>query len=176
MYFMRFRGRIQDLGFALFLLVALVFVGFFSLKISNDFNQQYNNTVNNSNASTFPISSNETSILNNSNAAIRVYVGAIPVIYILTLLAAVITSYFIKTNPAFLPISLIIWLFFILESTIFSNILYEFLSNSLISPFANQFPLIVAIVRNNPVLIAVFGALLMIALYFRGGNNQTGEL
>ena len=158
------KGSILDLAGILFLTCALIIVGFLATKIYISFKEKY---------AEIGASEVEEKILEKGDVVYDVLLSSIPIIIIGSGVGAIILAFLIPSHPVFLPISLIVLGIFVLLSTVFSNFLWEFLNHAYIVSLADQFPLVVNIVKYLPYIIAVFGFLLVIVMYSKsGGFNE----
>ncbi|MEM5854216.1 MAG: hypothetical protein QW228_07665, partial [Candidatus Aenigmatarchaeota archaeon] len=61
---------------------------------------------------------------------------------------------------------------YIVLSVAFTNILWDFISSSAIIGIANQYPLVVSVIRYFPFILAVFGFILIIVMYSKSGSYE----
>ena len=148
----------MDLGGVIFVLMVLVISGFLVAKVYTGFKTQFEETVNDSTS---------VQIVEKGSAVADVLLKAIPFIVIGIGISAIILAFMIPSHPAFMPISIIALLIFVLLSTIFSNVLYNFLLGDEIVGLANSYPLVVNMVKYLPYIITVFGFVLIIVMYSR---------
>ena len=111
----------------------------------------------------------EISIIQKGQTLANIFVNAIPFAILTSGIGAIILAFLIPSHPIFLPVSIIMLTIFIVLSTIFSNFLWEFLNASPLVSIANQYPLVVNIVRYLPYIIGIIGTILIIVMYSKSG-------
>ncbi len=89
-------------------------------------------------------------------------------------ISTIILSFFIRTHPVLFVASLIIFLILIPITMIFTNVFDAIVTQAPLSTEADDWPVVVHIMRNLPLILAVIGAMSLVALYaFKG--NISGE-
>ena len=155
------KGSIRDLGVILifstvFIVCALmVAVFYFNLKSAITPNVDPTNA-------TGPLFQRGDQVIGN-------FVNLGAVVIILMGVAAIVLAFFIPSHPIFLPITFIVWIFYTLLAVGFSNMLWEFINSSVVIGVANQYPIMVYIIRYLPHIISVIGAIIMIVMYSKRG-------
>lgn len=93
---------------------------------------------------------------------------------IMSIVATGISAFFLKTHPMFFILSLIIWVISFVIGAIFSNTFGEIASNAVFFPITAVLTNTVTLNLNQPILVAIIGAIIILALYAkRGGRNET---
>lgn len=82
--------------------------------------------------------------------------------------AVIISSFQIRTNPAFALVSFLILVVLNLVAAIMTNAFDQFVTASAIVSTGNQYPIMVTIMRALPLVLTVFAAIVMIFMYGRG--------
>lgn len=160
---MRRKGSIHDLALLMVIFTFFVISGFLSALI-------YENLKTGIIASANP-DANTTAILNRGTVVQSTFLNAIPFMIIGVGVAAIVAAFFIPSHPAMVPISIIMLSIYTVLSTIFSNVVWEFLNVAEIVPFANSYPLIVALTTKLPYVITVIGAIVIIVQGSKAGND-----
>jgi hypothetical protein len=158
--FKKRKGSIYDLGGILVLLLALVISGFLAETFINSFAAEAANAT-----IGLPNSTNATGAITDAHTAVQTINGFIPMIVFFAALGAAIMAWFVPTHPIFFPISIILFAIFILLSTMFSNILWQFMTSANILPVAQNYNLIVQLIQNLPTLITVAGVIIIVFMY-----------
>ena len=105
-------------------------------------------------------------ILNTADTIFTMYDYAFVVMITSAGIGIVISSMFIKTHPVFFILSLLLLIIIIPIAAIFSNVFnYTAINKELISS-ANSYPMMLLIMNNLPLIIAIFGILVMAGLYY----------
>jgi len=117
---------------------------------------------------------NETSpeiaeVVQTGDTVTTILVNAVPFIFVGMMVGALLMAYFIPTHPIFLPLSVLLLAISVFVSFYFSDVLYEFFHVEGISSYLNNFPLIVFMGKNLPLIVFGFGLLLIIVMYVRRG-------
>lgn len=95
--------------------------------------------------------------------------GAIAIM-ISMFVAVVISAFFIKTHPIFLPITLIIFIVVVMVSALTTNVFMGFATSTQIVSHANAFPNFLQFAGYIPYAVVGFGVLLLIAMYGKPGS------
>ena len=80
-------------------------------------------------------------------------------------LATVVSAWYIETHPIYFAVSLVLLIVFVSLSPILSNVFVGMAAQPGMSEAAAKFSLSVRIMDNLPIIMSVFGALILIALY-----------
>ncbi len=88
---------------------------------------------------------------------------------------AILMGFMIKVHPAFLIISIFLFVFVIFLASQFANMFMEFASADEMVEAANQFPLSIHLFSNLPLIILLLGAILIIVIYTRMGSTEGGS-
>jgi hypothetical protein len=104
-------------------------------------------------------------IFQKADSVINSMVNMPSMLILLMGISAIILAFFIPSHPIFLPVSLIFWIMYVFLAVAFADLLWAFINVSLVSPTANNFPIIVWLIQYLPHVIAAFGALIMIVMY-----------
>jgi len=153
------KGSLQDIGLiagiALFIAIT-VLLGFTFMSKLND-QIQTMDAINNTEAraSSQKLTNFYPSVIDNS--ILFLVVG----LCIVTLIFAV----FVKVHPVFIPLFIIAWVLVIFFSGVLSNIYQKMAATSMVSAYAEQLVFISNILEFLPLLIGIFGILLMVVMY-----------
>lgn len=116
----------------------------------------------------------DTSPMLKAKLAIKIIFDSIPFLFLGMGLAAIIMAFMIPTHPIFAPISFLVLAFYVIISSIFSNIFYHFNTNATFSAIFNTSPILVVIMQSLPILIAVIGFIIIIVQYGKVGGVPGG--
>jgi len=155
------KGSITDLGFIIIGVIMVGFSAFLALTILTSLNTVdvlINNDIANK---TIQDAFHAFSVLDASFLFLVIGLG----------LASAISAFFIKTHPLFFIVSFIAWVIMFSIAAIFSNVFIEIISASVFVPISSSLSNIEFIGSNLPYLVAVLGAIIMIALYAKGGQS-----
>jgi hypothetical protein len=157
------KGSIQDLGTLIFIVTIFVTSSIFGAVLY--FNLK--STIQ-------PIdTANVTGkIFQSGDTIFSTWINSLGFIIICIGIGAVILSFFIPTHPIFLPVSIIMYVMYIILAVGFSNLLWEFLNTPGIVTTANQYPLMVYIVQYLPHIIAFIGFMIMLVMYSKRGIGE----
>lgn len=116
---------------------------------------------------------NVTTAFQNTQASLNVFEASFLLIFVATLLSAVILALFIETHPIFIFFSFVMLVIEILVGAIFTNLFMEIASTPAFLPITNSMYTLVGTFQQFPLIISVFGILIIIALYakFRTGGS-----
>jgi len=95
--------------------------------------------------------------------------GAIFIV-IASALSIVISAFFIRSHPIFLPISIIVFVIVTMTSGVLTNAFMGFAADSEVSAHANVFSNYLQFMGYLPYVIVVFGGLVLVALYAKPGS------
>jgi len=115
---------------------------------------------------------NQTIIENGMNS-FRVFDTMMPFLFIGLVIASIILLFLIPTHPIFLVVSILFWVITVIVAAQFSNVFEQFSNQSAIISSADKFPQTVYIFQNMPLIIAIIGAVMLIAMFAvwrRGGE------
>lgn len=84
----------------------------------------------------------------------------------------IILAFYIPSHPVFFIVSLFALAISIWVSAEFSNLFWRAANTAALSDSANFFSTIVLYMKNQPLIIGVFGFLLIIVMYAKTGSNQ----
>lgn len=157
------KGSILDLGAIIVIVAILVITWFLSSLIFNKFWEKYNETN---------PSQEEQHIMNKGSSAFNIGINMIPFVMIGSGIGAIVLAFLIPSHPVFLPLSIIALVIFMALSVVFSNVLYDFLNSSMLVGIANQYSLVVSIVKFLPHIITVFGVVIIIVMYSKAGRIE----
>lgn len=87
------------------------------------------------------------------------------------MLAMIISAFFIKTHPVFFVFSFIILIIIVAIMPILSNAFMEFATSDQFSTEAESMTISTRTVGNFPILVVVFGCILLIVLYAKWGGG-----
>lgn len=86
-------------------------------------------------------------------------------------LSVIISAFFIRTHPIMFFATLIIFVFVILISVIFNNVMMSFSTNSAILPYSNSLPVTSTVLQNAVLILFGLGVAVLIALYAKPGGQ-----
>ncbi len=88
-------------------------------------------------------------------------------------LGVVIGAFFVRTHPIFFVMSIFTLAIILTISGQFSNVFYEIASFAPLNTVSGDFPIMLAVWDNMPVILLALGVMLVIVLYskFKGGDN-----
>lgn len=95
--------------------------------------------------------------------------GAIFIVVALGL-GVVVSAFFIRSHPIFLPISIIIFIVVVLISGVLTNAFMGYASDTSISSHANVFSNYLQFLGYVPYIVVGFGAIVLIAIYAKPGS------
>lgn len=160
------KGTIMDLFtvgivilvFALSILIASTI--YFNIKDANDANPILNQTL---------LDTGESIVQTFDAMWIFFVVGAF--------IAMIVTGFLIDTHPVFFVASLLIFIFAMVVNIQFANVFLEVASaDQFITTANDELPNLTLIYQNYPLIVMVFGIILLIVLYSRikGGGSSGG--
>jgi len=83
---------------------------------------------------------------------------------------SIVSAYFVKSHPVFFVFSIILIGITVMFSAQVTNVLWEFLNVSTLSTTVNDFPLVVTLVQNLPLVIMLIGITIAIVTYAFGDD------
>lgn len=83
----------------------------------------------------------------------------------------IVSSYLIDTNPLFMVISAILFIFVIFVGANLSNVFEETVDEAEVSYLQTEFPITMYIMTHLVIIIIILFALMLIVLYGKGGNG-----
>jgi len=111
-------------------------------------------------------------VMNAGHTAATAFDTLLVVVFFGAIAVGMMSAFLAPSHPAFFMLYIIVMLIFGALTTVFSNIYYEFASNSLIAPYANEFPYLNLLFGNLPLL--AFTGMLLIAIVMFGKSTQGG--
>lgn len=158
------KGSIVDI----FLIIFIVFSFFIVIIISGFLLTSFTNTINDSG-----INFNMTYLQKGSDALQGFNSGLIFIAFG-SLIAVVLSAFYIKSHPAFFVISLIVFIILMVITPVFTNIADAFATSDQFSDTANNFDLAVLLMRNLPIFAIICTAVVIIILYgkSRGAGSE----
>jgi low temperature requirement protein LtrA len=87
--------------------------------------------------------------------------------------ASIAGAFMLDSHPIFFIFTTFMFLIFIIIGVVLTNLFDQIITNELISTTAGDFNIIIAVLRNIPLLMTVWGILLSIVLYgkLKGGSS-----
>ena len=162
---MNSKGSIQDL---ILIIVILLFAGIvflFGFKFTTELNDQIQ-----------IMPDIPTEALTASTQLTGYYPGVIDNSFLfLTIglcIVALILASLVRIHPIFIAFFFVVWVIIVFIAGIASNIYQEMAANSNLVTEANQLTFITQILNNLPMIIAIFGILLMVIMYKLRSNAQ----
>jgi hypothetical protein len=152
------KGSVRDTGVILLVFAILVMVTMTEAVFYNNFKTAIQTSGIDQFNATAPIFQRADNVINSM-------VNMPAMLILLMGISAIVLAFFIPSHPIFLPLSFIFWIMYVFLAVAFANLLWMFINISLISPTANNFPLIVWLIQYLPHVIAIFGAIIMIVMY-----------
>ena len=149
---------VQDVILLGFLAFSTIIIAFVLYSIFTQINAPFSTALNNANT---------TSILTNSNNMFSGFLNGIPLGLIIAGLFAVALAYFAPIHPVFLPLGIFLLLMAVVFFTFLNDAGKSILGTDFFLSFSSQFPLASAVFTNLPLIVAVFGALILIVTYKR---------
>lgn len=156
------KGSMTDLPF----IVVLVFIIGISLMIAYSLNAELQTIdifMNNSVA-------NET--IMSAQQAYETFDASMLFLIIALGISSAITAYFVKTHPVFFVASFIVWLISFVIAAMFSNVFAEIASSAPLLSASGILETTVLVATHFPHIIALFGAVIALALY---GKRRSGD-
>lgn len=151
------KGSILDLTVIIAIMVGAVILGLIYFKLYNGFSDIF--------LTMFPTDTVQQHIWSAGNNAMATFMNMIPFLIIGSGIAVIVLAFLIPAHPIFVPLSIIVWIIYIVIAIIFSNFVWAFVNNADLIAIANQYPLVLMIVQNFPIIIAVFGMVIIIVMY-----------
>jgi hypothetical protein len=97
------------------------------------------------------------------------YTGTLDNMFLLVLIflgvGALIMAALVRVHPIFIPVFILAWFILVFMCGVFSNIYTEIASNPEMITYANQLTMATNVVTYLPLIVGVFGILLMILMY-----------
>lgn len=137
--------------------VAVLFSSYILGEIDSQFDQVRTETFNDT------MDDAQTTLLNFDYSMIFLVVGLC--------VAVVIGAFMINTHPIFFFFSFLMLVIFEILSVVFSNLFGEIIKDTNMATTAANFPLISGLMENLPLFTLLFGAMIAIAMYTRGGSR-----
>ena len=91
-----------------------------------------------------------------------------------TLMASLIFAWYIESHPAFLGISIIMFMISVVTSAIFSNMFLTITSGSAFASATAEFTTIGWVFANLPAIVTVFGILILIVMFSKIIGQRSG--
>lgn len=159
------KGRIQDIGFIVAVVLFLAIIGFFTFKIVNTFNDNIQ-TLEGVDANTKQVSEDA------KTQYPKLIDGAFLVIFIAIFITTIYTSFTIQTSPLFFVISIIVLVAMLGGLALLSNAAEEILENDAFSAERDSFPIIMFFANNLFPTIVIMSATILIALYAKSNRGD----
>lgn len=158
------KGSIIDLSIIIIALSGTVIMGLIGFKLYQETSNKF--------LTMFPTDEVQQHIWSAGMNAEKTYMNMIPFLVIGAGLAVIVLAFLIPVNPIFVPISMIVWILYILVAIIFSNFTWEFVQNAQLITIANDYPLVLLLVQNLHWLVAVFGMITIIVMYSKSRSSE----
>jgi len=157
------KGTVLDLAFMIVILLAMGVTILIAYEILTDFKDNWANVTDDGPSA---------KILEKGKAALGFLNHGFVIVLIALGVAIILGAFLIRTHPAFFIISFFALVLLLLVAPQFSNMFNEIASAPELVAAANQFPIMVTLMRNLPLIILLFGAAVMIVIY---GKIRKGE-
>lgn len=109
--------------------------------------------------------------MQNADDSLNVINSMFPFLLVGMMMAAAISAYMLREHPVFAIFSIILWIFMIVVAAIFSNTFEALGDSTVFAPAAAQFTLTQQVMDYLPVLMTVFGAVVVIFLYAKSRDD-----
>ncbi len=152
------KGSIQDIIFVLIVLVVFGMVVLIGSKIGQEVND---NIQSNSEIDDNTKEQSQRTISNSMGAIDKAFLFLTIFIAIVVLILAAL----VRVHPIFIPLFFIGWIILIFLAGIFSNIYQETAAQTELVGVANEMLFMTNILNTLPMIIGVFGILLMVLMY-----------
>lgn len=130
------------------------------------------------NAAAAPLAVDNTALnitLTQADVAYSVWDASILFIAIAMVISSGISAYFLRTHPIFFIPTLIVWIISFVIAAIFSNIFAEFIGTSPLLAISTTLTNTVTVSTNYPILAAIFGIIIIIALYAKRRGDSGAQ-
>lgn len=148
------KGTVLDLFIILVLLFSSAIGILVAARIYNSFNEAWT-----------PSYAEGTQIMSRADTAVKTFNYGYLIFTLGLGLAAIIGAFMVPTHPIFFFLSLIMLGVVLLITPQFSNAYESFLGETEVSTIANDYPIMVNIMRHLPKILFGFGALVLVAMY-----------
>lgn len=165
------KGSILDLVFMIIICFVLSVSFILSYYVTEQFHSTLNQTIYDQGLEKSGGYNESLEIMGEGEQALLKFGDAFIVIIIAIGIAIVIGASMIRTHPIFFVASLFMLVIFIFIGAQFSNFFNAIIITSEFASVANEFPLMVKIMRNMPIFVLIFGAITAIVMY---GKIKTG--
>lgn len=82
--------------------------------------------------------------------------------------ASIVSSFLINTHPIFFIFTFLTGIILIVVSAQYTNIWYEFATSEIMATTANEFPIMLRVMQNLPLIMLIISAMISIVLYGKG--------
>lgn len=89
-------------------------------------------------------------------------------------IAAIISGFYVRSHPAFFIVAIILQLIVVMLSSVFSNIYMSIATHPDVATAANEFPMILLIFQNLPLIILVMGFVVAVIIYGKSASTPFG--
>lgn len=110
--------------------------------------------------------------INQAKFAYSVFDGAMLFLIIGFGLASGISAFFVRTHPIFFIFSFIVWLISFVIAAIFSNIFAELAATGPLLSISGILTNTVLVITNFPYIVALIGAIILIAMYAKRRSDK----
>jgi hypothetical protein len=149
------KGTILDLPVIVIMLFALGVSIFFGYKLLLEFISGTEGYLNPSNIA----------LLERGKTAMQVFNYGFLFITVGFGIGAIIGAFMLDTHPIFLPFSIMMFIIFLFITAQFTNVFYEIASLVEFTAVTDAFPVIVTVFKNLPLILAVFGVIMLIVMF-----------
>ena len=164
------KGSVLDtIGMAVIFFTAIIAL-FLSHTIYQEFRVGYNNSIGNMTGES--VSVGEELMMEHTTNSLDILIAAIPFVTIAAGAAAIVLAFLIPSHPIFLIFSLLALAISVTLGAVFSNVLWQFVNESIFADLIAANPLISQMIQNFPFIMAVIGGLIIIANYSRPGGSH----
>lgn len=120
----------------------------------------------------WPFTGESLTVLQTGISAIYIFDQMIIWFAVGTSIFAIASAYFSRSHPIFFVFSMILLSLVIFFSAQLANALNAFIITGAFATIANNFPLVVTLVRNFPLFAMLIGILVAIAMYAKGEESS----
>lgn len=167
------KGSVIDLIVPIIFIIFFVFISFFGYIFATKMTDGIRNSVLNSSivANDSNLSTNINNTLNLADSASSIFPNSIAFLMVGLYLGALFLAWRSPSNAIFFPIAILLMAIFTVMSILATNMMYDFISSTPISSYAEKFGVSVNFIKYFPHISAVFGFVLLVVLYRRGAND-----
>lgn len=98
----------------------------------------------------------------------KLFNGAFVLITIASGSASIVASFMIKTHPIFFVFTWILTIILLLISAQYTNMWYEFASRAEFTTLLTDYPMMISVMKNLPIIMLGFATVVAIVMYSKG--------